>query len=52
MDWSFGLKRNLLLGAVAAVVLLPAAGAWGQTGTTAINGDVTDPQARALVGPR
>jgi hypothetical protein len=34
MDWSFGLKRNLLLGAVAAVVLLPAAGAWGQTGTT------------------
>jgi hypothetical protein len=39
-----------LFGAVAAMVLLLAAGAWGQTGTTAINGDVTDPQGAAVVG--
>jgi hypothetical protein len=42
----------LWLGAVAAVVLLLAAGARGQTGTTAINGDVTDPQGAAVVGAK
>ena len=34
------------------VLLVAATGAWAQTGTTAVNGDVTDPQGKAIVGAK
>src|SRR6266478_4277430 len=49
MEWS-SMKRNLLVGFV--VLMVAVACAWAQTGTTALNGDVTDPQGAAIAGAK
>jgi hypothetical protein len=49
MEWS-STKRNLLVGFV--ILAIAAACGWAQTGTTAINGDVTDPQGAAIAGAK
>ena len=48
MDWSSNFRWNLLVGLL--VLMLAVTGAWAQTGTTAVNGDVTDPQGAAVAG--
>jgi hypothetical protein len=52
MNLSSYIKRNFLVNSVLAVVvlMLAASGVWAQTGTTAVNGDVTDPQGGAVAG--
>ncbi|PYU64495.1 MAG: hypothetical protein DMG49_26535 [Acidobacteria bacterium] len=47
---SFSMKRNLLVGFV--VLLLAAACAWPQTGTTSVRGAVTDKTGAAIVGAK
>jgi hypothetical protein len=44
------MKRNLLISLV--IFLVSVASGWAQTGTTAINGDVTDPQGAAVAGAK
>src|ERR1700730_15502634 len=48
MDWSSNFRWNLLVGLL--LLMLAVTGAWAQTGTTAVNGDVTDPQGAAVAG--
>jgi hypothetical protein len=52
MNLFSNIKRNFVVRLVAdlAVLALAVTGAWAQTGTTAVNGDVTDPQGGAVVG--
>jgi carboxypeptidase family protein len=49
MLWSF-IRRNLLVSFVVAMLAVTCT--WGQTGTTAINGDVVDPQGAAVAGAK
>ncbi len=54
MDRSFYEKRNLLVSCVVGfvVLMLAAAGAWAQTGTTSLHGAVTDRSGAAVSGAK
>ena len=51
MDWA-SMKRHFILsfGVGLAICVLVAAGAWGQAGTTSVQGVVTDKSGAVIVG--
>jgi len=49
MLWS-SIKRDVLVCLVVSMIAIACT--WGQTGTTAINGDVVDPQGAAVAGAK